>query len=86
MRARNDRWTAVDGDVACARASQGVLVVACQQASGKGHVAPVYPVPMQYSPSWGKSVPVLSNVGKLNDLLRASQAFRTEPEYFSVKI
>ena len=85
MRA-STKWQAVNGDVACARASQGVLVVACQQEDGHGHVSPVYPVPMQFSGSWGKDVPMLSNVGKRNGVLRASQCFHDEPLYFSQKI
>lgn len=86
MRANPGQWTPVSGDVACARAGQGVLVVACQQAKGHGHLAPVLPLPMAFSPSWGKQVPYLSNVGRRNGVLRASQCFKTEPEYFSAKI
>lgn len=86
MRANTSQWTPVSGDVACARAGQGILVVACLQAEGHGHLAPVLPLPMAFSPSWGKQVPFLSNVGRRNGVLRASQCFRTEPEYYSVKI
>lgn len=85
MRA-STKWQPVNGDVACARASQGVLVVACQQEDGHGHVSPVYPIPMAFSGSWGKDVPMLSNVGKRNGVLRASQCFHDEPTYFSQKI
>lgn len=79
-------WSRVNGDFACSRASQGILVIACQKLTTHGHLAPVYPLPMAFSPSWNKNVPMLSNVGKRNDILRASQCFRTEPDYFSVKI
>jgi|GEM_PF-3129952 len=96
------RWERVDGSVACARASQGVLVVAAKgsdTANGHGHVAAVYPAPAEMSGSWGKEVPMLNNIGRpfkpkppfseedlKNRVLKASQCFRTEPEYFSIKI
>jgi hypothetical protein len=76
-------WELVSGEVATARASVGTLVVAAQQADGHGHVAPVYPSPMEHSGSWGKYVPMLSNVGRQNAVLKSSMCFRTEPEYFS---
>ena len=79
-------WKKVDGQVACARASQGILVVACQCEVLHGHVCPVYPSPMGYSASWQKEVPIVSNVGKTVGVMRASQAFRTEPDYYGVKI
>ena len=79
-------WQKIDGYSATARAMQGILVVACQKGPIHGHVAPVYPVPMDYSPSWGKEVPILSNVGKNNVLQRASKCFRTEPDYYSLKL
>lgn len=85
MRAGNG-WERVDSGTACPRASQGWLVVACQQEEGHGHVSPVYPIPEQYSPSWKKDVPMLSNVGEKNGILRASECFRTEPEYYSIKL
>ena len=79
-------WEKVNGDTACARASQGVVVVACQQEEGHGHVAVCYPIPESFSASWGKHVPMLNNIGKRNDVLRSSQCFRTEPDYYSQKI
>jgi hypothetical protein len=86
MRNNPQLWVPVNGDVACARASQGVLVVAAQQADGHGHVAAVYPAPMEYSGSWNKEVPMLNNIGKKNAVMRASMCFHAEPEYFSVRI
>ena len=86
MRANSDRWTPVSGDVACARASQGLLVVACQQEAGHGHVCPVYPAAMQMSGSYGKDVPMVSNIGRTVGVMRVSQAFKTEPEYYASKI
>ena len=86
MKNNPDRFTQVAGEIAVARAHQGILVIACQEEEGHGHVAPVLPMGMQISGSWGKEVPMLSNVGKINGVLRASQCFKTEPEYFSIKI
>ena len=87
MRNSPSMWTEVSGDTACARASQGIVVVAAQSNdSGHGHVAVVYPAPEQYSGSWAKNVPMLSNVGKENKVLKASQCFRTEPKYYSASL
>ena len=80
------RYAEVTGEVACARAAQGILVIACQQEAGHGHVAAVYPAPMAWSASWAKQVPVLNNIGKINGVLRASQCFRTEPKYYSTPV
>jgi hypothetical protein len=41
---------------------------------------------MQHSGSWKKDVPLLSNVGKKNGVMRASQAFRVEPAYYSTTL
>ena len=79
------QWEPVNGDAATARASQGMLVVACQQEAGHGHVCPVYPASQQLSGSWGKTVPMVSNVGKTVGVMRVSQAFRTEPDYYAYK-
>ena len=86
MRNSPTRWEEVTGEVAVARALKGVLVVAAQQKERHGHVAPVYPLPPSFSPSWGKDAPILSNVGVRNEVMRASMCFRTEPLYFSSKI
>lgn len=87
MRASLRLWTPVSGEVATARASVGTLVVAAQgNPCGHGHVAPVYPAGMEKSGSWGKFVPVLSNVGVKNAILRASQCFAKEPLYYSVHL
>ncbi len=76
----------VAGFVACARAMKGVFVVACQCEAMHGHVAAVYPAAMEYSGSWKKEVPMLNNIGKQNGVLRASQCFRIEPDYYSRKL
>ena len=74
-------WQKIDGYSATSRAMQGILVIACQKGPRHGHVAPVYPSPMEYSASWQKEVPILSNVGKDNVLQRASKCFQTEPTH-----
>ena len=93
MRNSATAWTEVTGEVACARASQGILVVAAQgNDSGHGHVAAVYPAPAEHSGSWGKDVPMLNNIGRpnkkgeANQVWKASLCFRTEPKYYSVRI
>ena len=92
MESSPKQWEKVNGDVACARASQGILVVACQREDNHGHVAPIYPASMEMSGSWGKNVPMLSNVGRpnskgeFNQVWRASQCFKTEPDYYSLVI
>lgn len=86
MRDHPESWTKVDGNTACARASQGILVVACQKENEHGHVAAVYPSPMETSGSWQKEVPMLNNVGKDVGVMRCSKCFRTEPDYYSVKV
>ena len=77
-------YAKINGDAACARASQGILVIACQQEEGHGHVCPVYPATMEMSGSWGKTVPMVSNVGRTVGVMRVSQAFKTEPDFYAV--
>lgn len=100
MRLNPQVWPEVTGDVACARASQGVLVVAAQASDtfkGHGHVAAIYPSPSKYSGSWAKDVPILCNIGRpfldkstgtihINEPMKASWCFRQEPRYYSVRL
>lgn len=86
MRDHTEEWTEVTGDVACARASQGILVISCQKADGHGHVCAVYPMTEEWSSSWGKPVPMCANIGKTVGIMRVSQAFKTEPKYYSKRI
>ena len=79
-------YAKIDGNAACARASQGILVIACQQEASHGHVVPIYPAPMEMSGSYGKAVPMCSNVGRTIGVMRVSQAFKTEPLYYAFKI
>lgn len=78
-------WAQVTGEQAHALALDGQIVVAAQKGAAHGHVALVYPAPMELSGSWNKHVPMLANVGKssVSGLVRASRAFRTEPAYYA---
>ena len=78
------RFIKVNGVGAYLRANGGALVFACQKGDVHGHLCPIYPIDMGFSPSWGKDVPFCSNVGKVNKVLRASQCFHDEPVYYSV--
>jgi hypothetical protein len=86
LRNSPSRWVKVDGDVATARTVKGMLVLACQRLDGHGHIACVYPLPAEYSGSWGKWVPMLNNIGKKNGIMRSSQCFKTEPDYYAYKL
>lgn len=88
LEANTLRWGKVNGFAAHSYANLGALVIAgAKNPAGHGHVAPLSPAEkMGFSPSWGKDVPMLSNVGKKNAILRASQAFRTEPSYYAYRI
>lgn len=76
-------WTPC-GDADAVHFSQnGKLSIAAQEnKNGHGHIAVISSEPMQKSGSWKKDVPMLWNVGHKNGLLRTSQCFLTEPEYF----
>lgn len=67
-------------------AQQGELVIAGHKYATHGHVAMVYPSDeMKHSASWDKDVPLLSNVGKHNEIMKVSDAFPVslgEPQYF----
>lgn len=83
------RWARVDGMTACAHACAGGLAFAAMSSSmlgeAHGHIAAVYPTPMQLSGSLGKNVPMVANVGKHNEEEKESAAFpvaKGEPSYF----
>ena len=65
-------------------ANAGRLVFAAQaNASGHGHIAPVYPSRgMVLSGHWGVQCPYVSNVGPTVGVMGANYAFRTPPTYF----
>lgn len=85
LRDSGTTWLKIDGDAACARANRGLLVLACQRGEAHGHIAAVYPLPASYSPSWAKYVPMLNNIGRKNAIMRCSQCFRTEPDYYAYR-
>jgi len=78
----------VDGMTACTHAMIGALGFAC--ASGPmlgeahGHIAAIFPAPLQGSGSLGHSVPMLANVGRGNpaiDLYKNSAGILTRPNW-----
>lgn len=73
-----------DTDSAIADARGGYVIMACQRGQFHGHVAILYPKGSEHSASWGKMVPMLANVGKENKVMRASECFRTEPDYYCI--
>lgn len=76
-------WLSVSGRDAFRLAAKDALCVAALELPRHGHAAVVYPAQaMADSPSWRKAVPLLANVGRVNGIMRASQCFPSEPEYF----
>ena len=43
-----------------------------------GHIAAVYPAPMEDSVTWGEQVPMLANVGRENGIMKTSKVYRLE--------
>ena len=82
-------WSKVDGETAAAHAQVGGLAFAAmssyQLGEAHGHIAAVYPAPMQFSGSFNKKVPMVANVGKQDAEEKVSAAFPValgEPDYF----
>ena len=86
---KSSRWTKVDGATAVEHALAGGLGYAALP-SGRlheehGHIATIYPTPMEFSGSLGKEVPVVANVGVTDAEEKESLAFPVkygEPDYF----
>ena len=81
----NRTWRKDSGERAAAFAMRGGLAFACKQYSVHGHIALVAPYDPEMSGSWGHKVPMVYNVGRVNAVMRASQAFPVadgECEYF----
>lgn len=83
------RWKKVDGEAATAYALRGGLAFAAMSSirlnEAHGHIAAIYPAPMQYSGSLGKDVPMVANVGKQDAEEKVSKAFPValgEPDYY----
>jgi hypothetical protein len=83
------KWTKSDGsDAAIWALSNGLAIAGMpSQRMGQdhGHVAVLYPLGMQYSPSLNRDVPMLCNIGKSVGIMKSSEAFPIadgEAEYF----
>ena len=79
-------WRQVGGARAAMHALAGGLAIAAKAYPAHGHVAVVAPRACEYSGSWGRSVPVVANVGRQNGFMKCSQAFPVaegEPLYFA---
>ena len=59
-------------------AMRGGLAFLCLTDYPHGHLAAVYPAPMEPSGTWGEDVPVLSNVGQKNGIMKTSAVYRLE--------
>lgn len=82
-------WAKVDGPTAAAHAVAGGLAFAAmssgQLGEAHGHLSALYPLPMQFSGSLNKLVPMLANVGQTVGVSKESAAFPValgEPDYF----
>ncbi len=82
-------WIRVEGDAATAHALNGGLAFAAMSSSrlgeAHGHIATIYPAPMEYSGSLARLVPFVANVGKQDREEKVSAAFpvsKGEPDYF----
>lgn len=73
------KWSRIDPEFASEQANEGKLVFAALPSwvltGGHGHIAPLFPAPMEYSESLKMKVCMISNVGKVNAVMRTSQAF-----------
>lgn len=80
------RFRAMGSREAWNASNDGHLVVAAHKYNAHGHVAMVYPSEeMQFSSSWQKDVPLVSNVGQTVGVMKVSKAFPVslgEPEYY----
>lgn len=87
--AAGGRWTRVEGGEATDHALSGGLAFAAMSSSrlgeAHGHIAAIYPAPMEYSGSLARLVPMVANVGKQDREEKVSAAFpvsKGEPDYF----
>lgn len=80
------KWSLSSGERAARHALKGGLAVAVKKYPGHGHVAAIYPRECEMSGSWKKLVPFLANVGRVNGIMKCSEAFPVnggEPSYFT---
>ena len=83
---KSDKWRKDNGERAASHAENGGLAVAAKQYYQHGHIAVIYPYgTLGFSGSWNKLVPYVANVGKMNAIIKVSEAFPVtddEPFYF----
>lgn len=80
------KWRKVTPLEAAAHAEHGGLAVAAKKAEPHGHVAVIFPDPMQLSPSLNQYVPIAANVGRINKIGRVTEFFPIAdglPEFFT---
>ena len=59
------------------------IYIACCKGESHGHIALIKPGRARcWSGSWGKYVPLCVNIGKKNDIMPLSEAFKEEPDIF----
>lgn len=81
----SSEWLNVRSIQASDWAQRGGIGVAALPGTPHGHVAVLYPGPMQTSGSLGRDVPIVANVGKKNAVMKVSAAFPVkngEPGYW----
>lgn len=79
-------WTLVNAERAARHALRGGLAVAVKKYPVHGHVAAVYPRECEMSGSWKKLTVFVANAGRVNGIMKASEAFPVnggEPAYFA---
>ncbi len=73
------KWQLVDGQTAATFAISDGLAFAAMTSEelgeAHGHIACVFPAPMQFSGSLNKEIPMIANVGKRNGIMKVSEAF-----------
>ncbi len=86
---RSGNWLKVIGSTASLQAQMGGLAFAAmtsaQLGEQHGHIAAIYPAPMEKSGSLGHPVPLVANVGKTNAEEKEGAAFpvaKGEADYF----
>lgn len=83
------KWRRATGSEATIHALGGGLAFAAKASfalgADHGHIAAICPLGMQHSGSLKKDVPLVANCGRLNGIMKVSQAFpvaKGEPDYF----
>jgi len=71
-------WTEDSIARAHLHASRGGLAFLALTEYPHGHLAAVYPAPMEASGTWGEDVPILANVGRENGIKKTSAVYRVD--------